>query len=117
MPGKYGSVPFVVGKPESVKPARSGICACGRETYRERFTLGEGWAWLCSRCGPEPVGEVRKFARGTKNPIVYQPGQGKGREHWEKVAAEIKKGNKVARDSKGREVSGWAPRLDRISQR
>ncbi len=96
---------FFVGKSESgkIKPVRSGRCSCGAESFRERYTPGKGWAWVCERCCPSPRVE-RQYARGHK-PMGYVPGNYSDKaslsEHAERTNELIKKGDALPRECDG----------------
>ena len=53
MPGIYGSVNFVIGKPTSPKPVESAPCVvCDKDAYRQTFSVATGWAWRHQGCDP-----------------------------------------------------------------
>jgi hypothetical protein len=72
MPGIYGSVQFVVGKPSAPKPVNSGTCTkCGRTSYLQTFKPGEGWSWTHEGCRPQTWKERRYRRDGS--PYGYIP--------------------------------------------
>ena len=73
MPGIYGSVNFVIGKPTQPKPVSSGPCAvCHKEVYRQTYTPGQGWCWRHYSCDPtHGIIERRRTRKG--DPYGYVP--------------------------------------------
>ncbi len=74
MSGIYGQVNFIVGKPETQKPVRSGPCAeCGKTVYRETYRVGKGWVFRCIGCDPDKAVLERRYAAGSNAPMGYVP--------------------------------------------
>ena len=73
MPGIYGSVNFVVGKPTGPKPVSSGPCTvCGKEVYRQTYTPGQGWCWRHYSCDPVK-GIIERRRNRAGNAYGYVP--------------------------------------------
>lgn len=116
MPGKYNKEWYLAGAEIKLKPARMGLCSCGRESLRERYTPGKGWEWLCYRCAPDPRVE-RRYAPGHK-PMGYVPKSytSDGElTHADRIAAKLKTGDFVAKNFDGTINDGWRPKRAAIS--
>lgn len=106
MPGKNGSIPFIIGEPTTPKESRSGPCSCGRTAYRERWTSATGWRWLCQQCGPEPIALERRTTRAGA-PMGYVPKEYERAQHFEAVNRDLQAGNLVAQKVDGSVVEGF----------
>ena len=107
MPGFNGAVNFIVGSPSEQKPVDSGQCVeCGSICYRQTFTPGTGWRWRCYACDPDKPRIERRTDRA-RRPMGYVPAGYDRVARADKINAELKAGNKVARRADGSEVSGF----------
>ena len=107
MPGKYGAVHFLVGSPSEQKPIEFGACVeCGSTCYRQTFVTQRGWFWRCYACDPVKPRVERRHDR-QKRPMGYVPAGYERIAKAERINAELKAGNKVARRVDGSEVSGF----------
>lgn len=106
--GMANTIYFPVGQVTEPKVTRSGVCACGAVSYRERYQVGKGWAWVCYACAPEPVKLERRHAAGTKAPMGYVPRSfERAAEHADVVNRGLKSGDLVARDLGGNVKEGF----------
>lgn len=107
MSGKHGAISFLVGSPSEQKPVDSGQCVeCGSVSYRQTFVPGRGWFWRCYACDPDKPRIERRMDRN-KRPMGYVPSGYDRIARADKINAELKAGNKVARRANGAEVSGF----------
>ena len=78
MPGLYGAVSIVIGRPSMPKPVKSGLCVvCRALVYRQTFSVGQGWCWRHPGCDPiKGVVERRRNRAG--HAYGYVPKQYEG---------------------------------------
>lgn len=96
MPGIYGSVNFIVGKPSHQKPTQMEPCVvCGKDCYRQTYQRGgEGWVWRHIGCDPHQAHIERRYTRSGAAqgyvPSTYEHGEGGGSRFDPRLAQAIR---------------------------